>query len=111
MKTDVQKSLIRQIVERTVVQPYTTKELAQIFNMSSRTLRRNIAGIRDQLGKKRMGYFFCVEQVRIIFEHMGGAPFELLTVVKEIPMEVPPNSNVTETKVVTMWDQNYQKAI
>jgi hypothetical protein len=68
-------------IERTVVKPYTTKELAQLFNMSARTLRRNIAGIKAKIGKRK-GYFFSVEQVQMIFDQMGGAPYEVTTTLK-----------------------------
>ena len=52
------------------VKPYTTKELAAIYNMSNKTFNRNIRAIRPHLGI-RMGHFWNVKQVFIIFEHMG----------------------------------------
>lgn len=83
-KTKMQ--IVRQTIEVTPVQPYTTKELAKIFNMSPRTFRRNIAGIKMLLGAKKMGYLYGVEQVQIIFNHMGGAPYEIIEVIKEVPV-------------------------
>ena len=65
------------MVERLEIKPYTTQELAVIYNMSSRTLRRNIAGIKDKLGK-RIGHFYNVKQVEMIMEHMGR-PYEIIT--------------------------------
>src|ERR1044072_5931078 len=106
MRTEAEVCLIRQTIEQTEVQPYTTKDLARIFNMSSRTFRRNIAGIKEKLGRKWKGYFYSVEQVVMIFEHMGGAPYKIITVIKEVPLEMPLNRNVSVTKVVTMTDYN-----
>lgn len=52
------------------VKPYTTKELAAMYNMSTKTFNRNIRGIRMLLGI-RLGHFWNVKQVLIIFDHMG----------------------------------------
>ena len=63
-------------VLKLVVQPYTTQELAPLFNMSSRTFRRNIEGIKDKLGQRR-GHYYNIKQVEIIIEHMGR-PYEVI---------------------------------
>ena len=63
-------------VIRLVIKPYTTAELAPLFNMSSRTFRRNIAGIKDEIGVRR-GHFYNIKQVEIIIAHMGR-PYEVI---------------------------------
>lgn len=63
--------------ERLEIKPYTTQELSVLYNMSSRTFRRNIAGIKEKLGK-RIGHFYNVKQVEMIMEHMGR-PYELIS--------------------------------
>jgi len=63
-------------VLRLVIKPYTTKELAPIFNMSSRTFRRNIAAIKERLGARK-GHFYSIKQVEMIIEHMGR-PYEII---------------------------------
>lgn len=62
-KTKMQ--IVRQTIEVTPVQPYTTKELAKIFNMSPRTFRRNIAGIKMLLGAKKMGYLYEIGRAHV----------------------------------------------
>lgn len=63
-------------VLKLVIKPYTTKELAPLFNMSSRTFRRNIAGIKELLGVRK-GHFYNIKQVEMIIEHMGR-PYEVI---------------------------------
>ena len=64
------------IVLELVVKPYTTKDLAPLYNMSTRTFLRNIEGIKDKLGARK-GHFYSIKQVEIIIEHMG-IPISLL---------------------------------
>jgi hypothetical protein len=59
-----------------VVKPYTNKDLGKLFNMSSRTLRRNIVGIKETLGERR-GHFWNIKQVEIIMAHIGR-PYEII---------------------------------
>jgi hypothetical protein len=59
-----------------VVKPYTNKDLGTLFNMSSRTLRRNIVGIKEKLGERR-GHFWNIKQVELIMEHIGR-PYEII---------------------------------
>ena len=59
-----------------VVKPYTNKDLGIMFNMSSRTLRRNIVGIKEKLGERK-GHFWNIKQVEMIMEHIGR-PYEIL---------------------------------
>jgi hypothetical protein len=63
-------------VIKLVIKPYTTKELAPLYNMCSRTFRRNIAGIKEQLGERK-GHFYNIKQVELIIAHMGR-PYEVI---------------------------------
>lgn len=58
------------------VKPYTIQELSKMYNMCSRTFRRNIAGIQSQLGKRR-GHFYSIKQIELIIAHMGR-PYEVI---------------------------------
>ncbi len=58
------------------IKPYTIKELSVIYNMCSRTFRRNIAGIQSQLGERK-GHFYSIKQVELIIAHMGR-PYEIV---------------------------------
>jgi hypothetical protein len=63
-------------VMRFCVKPYTIKELSVMYNMCSRTFRRNIAGIQYQLGKRK-GHFYSIKQIETIIAHMGR-PYEVV---------------------------------
>lgn len=58
------------------IKPYTVKELSVMYNMCSRTFRRNIAGIQSKLGKRR-GHFYSIKQIELIIAHMGR-PYEVV---------------------------------
>lgn len=77
-----EKTKVHETIEKAEVKPYTTKGIAHVLNMSPKTFRRNIRAIKELLGAKKMGYFWSVEQVHMIFDHLGGAPYELVVVVK-----------------------------
>ena len=64
------------LILKIVVKPYTNQDLAKMFNMCSRTLRRNISGIKDQLGERR-GHFWNIKQVEMIMAQIGR-PYEIV---------------------------------
>ncbi len=64
-----------------VVKPYTNKDLGKLYNMTSRTLRRNIVGIKEMLGERR-GHFWNIKQVEMIMAHIGR-PYEIVEEQKE----------------------------
>lgn len=72
-----EKEMVKDSIESAEVKPYKTKELAKLYNMSTSTFRRNIGGIKNKLGKRK-GYFYSIEQVQMIFEHMC-TPFKVVT--------------------------------
>ena len=64
------------MIIRIVIKPYTNKELAPIFNTSTRNFRRDIAKIRHHLGI-RNGHRWNVHQVERIMELLGR-PYEII---------------------------------
>ncbi len=58
------------------VKPYTNKDLGKLYNMTSRTLRRNIVGIKEKLGDRR-GHFWNIKQVEMIMAQIGR-PYEII---------------------------------
>lgn len=50
--------------------PYTTRELANLYNVNERTFKRWIEPFADEIGE-RIGNFFSIRQVAIIFEKLG----------------------------------------
>jgi hypothetical protein len=81
MKKAIDTNVEKGSIECAEVKPYTTKQLAQLYNMSPRTLRRNLAAINKKIGAKRMGYFYNVEQVKMIFDHLTP-PFQMVIILK-----------------------------
>jgi len=69
------------LILKIVVKPYTNKDLGKMFNMSTRTLRRNIVGIKEQLGERR-GHFWNIKQVEMIMAQIGR-PYEIVEKEKE----------------------------
>ena len=61
---------------RTPIKPYSNKDLARIFECSTKTINRNIKSLRSKLGK-RNGHKWDIDQVVMIFEHLGR-PYELI---------------------------------
>lgn len=65
------------------VKPYMPSELSIIYSVSHPTLNRWLTSIKDKVGK-RIGQYYSVKQVEIIFEHLG-VPYDL---------EVPDRSQI-----------------
>jgi len=63
MKTD--------IVKEVPVKPYTKQELADLYEVSLKTLRTWFLPHEDIIGEKR-GRCYTVKQVRTIFEVLGA---------------------------------------
>lgn len=53
--------------------PYSPSELAPYFRCCTKTLNRNLAGIKNKLGKRK-GHRYSTDQVIMICEHLGGRP-------------------------------------
>ena len=52
------------------IRPYSSKELAAMYGVSSRTFRRWMLLIDKHTGK-RIGNYYIIPQVKIIFEKLG----------------------------------------
>lgn len=57
-----------------LVRPYTVKELAELYCVTPHTIRAWLKPHRLRIGP-RIGYFYTVKQVLIIFECIGPPPF------------------------------------
>lgn len=52
------------------LKPCTVLELARMYGVSDKTMRKWIKPFDAEVGKK-IGYFYTIAQVRIIFEKLG----------------------------------------
>ena len=52
------------------IKPYTVLELARLYGVSDRTIKKWIKPFEQEIGKK-IGYFYTIAQVKIIFEKLG----------------------------------------
>lgn len=52
------------------LRPYTLKELARIYGVSTKTMHRWMEPFKDELGPKR-GRYYSIPQVRIFFTNLS----------------------------------------
>ena len=52
------------------LKPYTVLELARMYEVSDRTMKKWLKPFENQIGTK-IGYFYTIAQVKIIFEKLG----------------------------------------
>jgi len=52
------------------IKPYSLKELAALYNVSKNTFKKWLEPVNRQIGK-RVGYYYNIHQVKIIFKHLG----------------------------------------
>ncbi len=52
------------------VKPYTLKEMAGIYGVCDKTLKRWLEPFKEEVGR-RQGRFYNVTQVRLIFDKLG----------------------------------------
>jgi transposase-like protein len=53
-----------------VIHPLSVKELADIYQVSNVTFKKWLLPIKEKLGK-REGWFYSIEQVKMIVTHLG----------------------------------------
>jgi hypothetical protein len=53
-----------------IIRPYTHRELAALYNVSTKTLRRWLVPFANEIGP-RIGYYHTPAQVAIIFRVLG----------------------------------------
>ena len=68
-----------------IVKPYTQKELAAIYGVSAKTFRKWIRVMDIELGN-RIGYYYSIEQVKIVFTRLQLPT--TVTIVKENEYEL-----------------------
>lgn len=52
------------------LKPYTVLELARLYSVSDRTMKKWLKPFEPEVGNK-IGYFYTIAQVKIIFEKLG----------------------------------------
>jgi hypothetical protein len=52
------------------IKPYTVLELARLYGVGDRTMKKWIKPFDKEIGIK-IGYFYTIAQVKIIFEKLG----------------------------------------
>jgi len=57
------------------LRPYTVLDLAKMYEVSDKTMKKWIKPFEDEVGEKN-GYFYSIAQVQTIFQKLG-APGEL----------------------------------
>ncbi|HUC83476.1 MAG TPA: hypothetical protein VMR70_21365 [Flavisolibacter sp.] len=53
-----------------IVKPYTVLELARLYGISDRTMKKWLVPFEAEIGSK-VGYFYTIAQVQIIFQKLG----------------------------------------
>jgi len=56
--------------ERVLLKPYSAKEIAGIYGVGKKTLKKWIAPFDTEIGEKK-GRFYTVAQVKVIFSKLG----------------------------------------
>jgi hypothetical protein len=52
------------------LKPYTVLELARLYGISDRTMKKWLRPFETEIGEK-LGYFYTIAQVKIIFKKLG----------------------------------------
>jgi hypothetical protein len=55
---------------KTIVKPYTMKDLAELYHVTQPTFRNWLKKHQDAIGE-RMGHTYTIRQVEIIFDRLG----------------------------------------
>ncbi len=66
----IRKQVIENIKDKVPLQPYTTDELAFLYGITAKTFLRWLVPFGEVIGKK-IGWYFNIRQVEIIFEKLG----------------------------------------
>lgn len=59
--------------QNSAAKPYTTKQLADLYGVSLKTLRKWLKPYREEIGQ-RNGHFYTCKQVETIFNSIGLPP-------------------------------------
>lgn len=62
--------VINYIPEAIAVKPYSPQELAAIYGVSSKTIKRWLTPFYHDIGE-RQGRYYTIAQVQVIFEKLG----------------------------------------
>ena len=59
-----------QVIQKVPVKTYSVKEVAGLYNISSKTLKKWLTPFENEIGERR-GYFYYPKQVKVIFDKLG----------------------------------------
>ncbi len=59
-----------------MLKPYTALELARLYGVSDRTMKKWLKPFEAEIGEK-LGYFYTIAQVKTIFQKLG-TPGEMI---------------------------------
>lgn len=62
--------------KNSMVRPYTMKELAAIYGISTKTFRKWLNPHQESIGE-RVGRLYTVRQIEIIFQLIGDPPNDI----------------------------------
>ena len=74
------------VIIRTIVRPYSNKELALLYNTSGSSYRREMVKIRHHLGV-RIGHRWNIHQVTKIFELLTP-PYETIEIEEDTILDL-----------------------
>ena len=66
----IRKEVMNKIKDRVPLQAYTTEELAYLYNITDKTFLKWLEPFKEPIGKK-IGWYFNIRQVEVIFEKIG----------------------------------------
>ncbi len=58
------------LVAKIQIKTYSNKEIAGLYEVSGRTLRRWLTPFKKDIGRRR-GHYYNPKQIRVIFEKLG----------------------------------------
>jgi hypothetical protein len=66
----IRSHVIEKIASQVPAQPYTTDELAMLYGITAKTFLKWIGPFKNETGQK-IGWYYNIRQVNIIFEKLG----------------------------------------
>lgn len=71
----IRNNVLDKIRGKAPLQPYTTEEMASLYNITTKTFLKWIEPFVNDIGEK-IGWYFNVRQVEVIFEKIGRPEIE-----------------------------------
>jgi hypothetical protein len=71
----IRKNVLEKIRGKAPLQPYTTEEMAELYNITTKTFLKWLEPFKNDIGEK-IGWYFNIRQVEIMFEKLGRPEIE-----------------------------------